>query len=82
MWITGYLSNFDYLLVLNYLSGRTFDNPNYYPVLPWVRDFSSENGGWRDLSKSKYRLNKGDQQLDLTYEGQKSVLAEKKNSQG
>ena len=77
MWIIGKLSNFDYLMFLNHIAGRTKDNPSYYPVLPWVRDFSSENGGWRDLSKSKYRLNKGDQQLDLTYEGQKAALAQK-----
>ena len=77
MWISGTISNFDYLMILNYLAGRTFDNPNYYPVLPWVRDFSNENGGWRDLSKSKYRLNKGDQQLDLTYDGQKSIVIQK-----
>ena len=67
-------------MILNYLSGRKFDNPNYYPVLPWVRDFSCENGGWRDLSKSKYRLNKGDQQLDLTYDGQKAVLTQKSDT--
>ena len=71
LWVTGRLSNFDYILVLNYLSGRTFENPNHYPVMPWVRDFSSQNGGWRDLSKSKFRLNKGDTQLELTYESNK-----------
>ena len=80
MWISGSISNFDYLMLLNYLADRTFDNPNYYPVIPWVRDFSSENGGWRDFSKSKYRLNKGDQQLDITYDGQKSVLGQKAKS--
>jgi WD repeat-containing protein 81 len=59
LWRRGRLSNFDYLMFLNHLCGRTRDNPNYYPVLPWVRDFNSENGGWRDLAKSKFRLNKG-----------------------
>ena len=68
-WVVGEMSNFDYLMLLNRLSGRVFDNPNYYPVLPWVKDFTSQGGGWRDLSKSKYRLNKGDHQLDLTFEG-------------
>ena len=72
LWSTGQLSNFDYILLLNYLSGRTFSNPNHYPVMPWIRDFHSQNGGWRDLTKSKYRLNKGDTQLDLTYESGKS----------
>lgn len=67
-WIHGAISNFEYLLILNKLAGRTNANPNYYPVLPWIMDFTVPKGGWRDLSKSKYRLNKGDQQLDLTYD--------------
>ena len=71
LWTTGQLSNFDYILLLNHLSGRTFANPNHYPVMPWIRDFTSQNGGWRDFTKSKYRLNKGDTQLDLTYESVK-----------
>ena len=32
----GRSSNFEYLMGLNYLSGRTHDDPKQYPVFPWV----------------------------------------------
>lgn len=66
-WVYGEISNFDYLMYLNTLAGRNFHDPNHYPILPWVMDFSSPDGGLRDLTKTKYRLNKGDEQLELTY---------------
>ncbi|XP_075531916.1 WD repeat domain 81 isoform X4 [Dermacentor variabilis] len=66
-WVKGKLSNFDYLMALNQLCGRTGANPQHHPVLPWVRDLSQPEGGWRDLSKSKLRLTRGDDHLDATY---------------
>ncbi|ELT99451.1 hypothetical protein CAPTEDRAFT_196137 [Capitella teleta] len=67
-WVKNEISNLEYLMVLNHLAGRRYGDPNHHPILPWVMDFTSRDSGLRDLSKSKYRLNKGDRQLDLTYE--------------
>ena len=73
-WITGKLSNFEYLMAINYAAGRTMMDPLYHPIIPWVTDFScypthdtTANGGLRDLTKSKFRLSKGDAQLETTY---------------
>ncbi|KAL4709964.1 hypothetical protein ACJJTC_003927 [Scirpophaga incertulas] len=69
LWVRGRISNLDYLLHLNMLAGRSANDPQAHFMVPWVTDFASRCGrNWRDLSKSKYRLNKGDRQLDMTYD--------------
>lgn len=35
-WMNGKLSNFEYLLFLNRISGRTFNDLSQYPVFPWI----------------------------------------------
>lgn len=74
-WVHGRVSNFRYLMELNRLAGRRYGDPNYHPVLPWVVDFTVPFGKFRDLRRSKFRLNKGDKQLDFTYEMTKEALA-------
>ncbi|KAG6596071.1 inactive serine/threonine-protein kinase lvsG [Phytophthora cinnamomi] len=67
-WSTGDISNFEYLMTLNAAAGRRMEDGVFHPFLPWVTDFTAgPHGGWRDLSKSKFRLNKGDAQLDRTF---------------
>jgi len=44
LWQKRKISNYDYLLALNFFSGRTFLDISQYPVFPWVlSDYTSEN---------------------------------------
>lgn len=55
-------------MYLNQLAGRTKGDPANSAILPWVTDFTSPHSGLRDLTKSKYHLNKGEAQLDANYQ--------------
>ncbi|KAL7793709.1 beach domain-containing protein [Trichoderma ceciliae] len=57
-WQRGEISNFHYLMVVNTMAGRTFNDLTQYPVFPWIlADYSSEDldledpKTFRDLSK-------------------------------
>ncbi|KAI5955472.1 BPH1 [Candida theae] len=57
-WKMGEISNFYYLMIINTLAGRTFNDLTQYPVFPWViADYTSEEldlsnpKTFRDLSK-------------------------------
>ena len=58
-WRKGHISNFDYLLRLNAISGRSFHDPGNYPIMPWVlSNFTStsvpdlgDERNYRNLSK-------------------------------
>lgn len=81
-WQKGLLTNLAYLMMLNAAAGRTVGSQHNPPMLPWVSNFAGEidirsdignlilekSPYWRDLSKSKFRLTKGDDQLDHTYQ--------------
>ncbi|KAG0299722.1 hypothetical protein BGZ98_009812 [Dissophora globulifera] len=70
-WAKGEISNFTYLMILNHAAGRRQGDPNVHPIFPWVTDFTGSElqHGWRDFTKTKFRLNKGDEQLDVTFDG-------------
>lgn len=57
-WQNGEISNFYYLIVINTLAGRTFNDITQYPVFPWViADYTSDElnlddpNTYRDLGK-------------------------------
>lgn len=57
-WQRGEMSNFHYLMMVNTMAGRTFNDLTQYPVFPWVlADYTSEDldledrATFRDLSK-------------------------------
>ncbi|WYZ39345.1 hypothetical protein EsH8_III_001259 [Colletotrichum jinshuiense] len=57
-WQKGEMSNFHYLMLVNTMAGRTFNDLTQYPVFPWVlADYTSEElnlsdpATFRDLSK-------------------------------
>lgn len=57
-WQKGEMSNFHYLMLVNTMAGRTFNDLTQYPVFPWVlADYTSEEldlndpSTFRDLSK-------------------------------
>lgn len=58
MWLKGSISNFEYLMHLNKLAGRSFNDLTQYPVMPFIlRDYESDEldlndpKTFRDLSK-------------------------------
>ncbi len=41
-WLAGAISNFEYLILLNKYSGRSFNDLSQYPVFPWIiKDYAS-----------------------------------------
>ncbi|MEQ2272714.1 hypothetical protein XENORESO_008674, partial [Xenotaenia resolanae] len=63
-WQRREISNFEYLMFLNTIAGRTYNDLNQYPVFPWVlTNYDSEQldltlpGNFRDLSKPVGALN-------------------------
>ncbi|VVC86507.1 unnamed protein product [Leptidea sinapis] len=63
-WQRREISNFEYLMFLNTIAGRTYNDLNQYPVFPWVlTNYESEEldlsqpSNYRDLSKPIGALN-------------------------
>lgn len=57
-WQRREISNFDYLMFLNTVAGRTYNDLNQYPIFPWIlANYTSETldlneaSNFRDLSK-------------------------------
>ncbi|KAK4744867.1 hypothetical protein SAY87_011179 [Trapa incisa] len=63
-WARREISNFEYLMILNNLAGRSYNDITQYPVFPWIlSDYKSKTldlndpSSYRDLSKPVGALN-------------------------
>jgi len=76
-WINRELSNFDYLMHLNTLAGRSYNDLSQYPVFPWIlADYKSDHldlndpKTFRDLSKPVGVVNpRNEAEVRAKYEG-------------
>jgi hypothetical protein len=65
LWVNGLMSNYDYLLYINTMASRTFNDLSQYPVFPWIisnydeeEEFDiGEAKNYRDLSRPIGALN-------------------------
>lgn len=64
LWRKGKITNYQYIMALNLMAGRTFNDITQYPVFPWIlADYSSEtldlsdHRVYRDLAKPIGALN-------------------------
>ncbi|RLN66957.1 hypothetical protein BBJ28_00011449 [Nothophytophthora sp. Chile5] len=74
-WVHGDISNFAYLMHLNTLAGRSYNDLTQYPVFPWVlADYDSEEldlsspSVYRDLAKPMGALHR-EEEFRARYEG-------------
>lgn len=58
LWVDGLISNYDYLIYLNEMSGRSCNDVSQYPIFPWIlSNYKTEKldlydiNNYRDLSK-------------------------------
>ena len=53
----------------NFILGHVKGDPHRHPIFPWISDFKNETS-LRPLNRTKYRLAKGDAQLNEQYSKQ------------
>ncbi|XP_063708929.1 neurobeachin-like protein 1 [Culicoides brevitarsis] len=76
-WINREISNFEYLMHLNTIAGRSYNDLSQYPVFPWIlADYTSDEldlskpESFRDLSKPIGVVNpKNESEVRAKYEG-------------
>lgn len=76
-WVNREISNFDYLIHLNTIAGRSYNDLSQYPVFPWIlADYTSEildltdPKSFRDLSKPIGVVNsKNEAEVRAKYDG-------------
>ena len=71
-WVKGELSTFDFLLMLNFFSCRSFNDINQYPIFPWLTALETNNKNKISIRKFEYPVSIQDKekrkQIIIKYE--------------
>lgn len=66
-WSMRKISNYEYILILNFINGRTFNSPDIYPIFPCL--FDSKGKTRKDLGKTVFGYDRyNDNHLPLSKE--------------
>ena len=70
-WKNGKINNYDYLLLLNKLCSRSYNDYNQYPIMPWIflknmeiRDFDVPISVQKDVQKCFYQKKLNEENFD------------------
>ena len=66
-WKKGLISNYDYLLLLNRYSSRSFNDPSNYPVFPWLLNQYEKLESFNLNEKENLFSNLNEQMRDFKY---------------
>lgn len=71
-WLTDQLSNFDYILRLNMIAGRSFKDRSIYPIFPSIlRDYNDISSV--KTSFEKFRLSEGKSDIKIDFSAEKGI---------
>ena len=86
-WEKGLIKNYEYILLLNRYSSRTFNDPNQYPIFPWIlmkysnlQKFNDNSYLFEEALKEHIQTKSNSEELDIDKKNNNNIKNNNKNS--